>query len=116
MKKEVTSESKFMCDDESLDDYIPNTIEENGLNLLNGSSITTIIDSEIVKHLDAKYRVDDKYMIGETFISRPKFLRNFESVEGNTNYLIISLVSHSILNDKEYYDITSELKQSKLKK
>ena len=55
-------------------------------------------------------------MIGETFIYRPKFLRNFESVNGNINYLIISLVSNSILNDKEYYDLTSELKQSKLKK
>ena len=116
LKKEVTSESKFMCDNESLDEYIPNTIEENGLNLLNGSSITSIVDNEIVKQLDTKYRVDDKYMIGETFISRPKFLRNFESVNGNINYLIISLVSNSILNDKEYYDLTSELKQSKLKK
>ncbi len=116
LKKEVTSESKFMCADESLDDYIPNIVDQNGLNLLNGSSISTIVNNSLVKQLDKEYRVDNTYIIGGTVISRPKFLRNFESVQGDPSYLIISLVSNSILDDKEYYDLTVELKQSKLKK
>ena len=110
LKKEVTSESKFICSDELLDDYIPNVIEQNGLNLLKGTSISTIVNNDLVKQLDSEYRVDNTYIIGGTIISRPKFLRNFEQVQGNPSYLIISLVSNSILNDKEYYDLTTELK------
>lgn len=110
LKKEVTSESKFICSDDLLDDYIPNVIEQNGLNLLKGTSISTIVDNDLVKQLDSEYRVDNTYIIGGTIISRPKFLRNFEQVQGNPSYLIISLVSNSILNDKEYYDLTTELK------
>ena len=94
----------------ALDDYIPNVVDDNGLNLLDGKTISTIVNNELVKQLDETYRVENTYIIGGTVISRPKFLRNFESVEGNTNYLIISLVSNSILNDKEYYDLTTELK------
>jgi hypothetical protein len=110
LKKEVTSESKFICSDDSLDDYIPNVVEQNGLNLLHGTKISTIVKNELVKQLDSTYKVENAYIIGDTIISRPKFLRNFESVQGNPNYLIISLVSNSILNDKEYYDLTTELK------
>ena len=43
LKKEVASESKFMCDDSSLDDYIPNVVDDNGLNLLDGKTISTIV-------------------------------------------------------------------------
>ena len=110
LKKEVTSESKFICSDDSLDDYIPNVVEQNGLNLLHGTKISTVVKNELVKQLDSTYKVENAYIIGDTIISRPKFLRNFESVQGNPNYLIISLVSNSILNDKEYYDLTTELK------
>ncbi len=90
---------------------LPNVVKDNGLNLLNGTSISTIVDNELVKYLDTEYRVDNTYIIGNTIISRPKFLRNFESVQGNPNYLIFSLVSNSILDEKEYYDLTKELKQ-----
>lgn len=111
LKKEVANESKFICDDESLDEYIPNVVEQNGLNIVHGTSIDTIVNNELVKYLDSNYRVDNTYIIGGTIISRPKFLRNFESVQGNPNYLVISLVSKSILDEKEYYDLTKELKQ-----
>ena len=116
LKKEVASEAKFICDDSSLDDYIPNVVDDNGLNLLDGKTISTIVNNELVKQLDETYRVDNTYIIGGTIISRPKFLRNFESVNGNPNYLILSLVSNSILNEKEYYDLTREIKQSHTKK
>ncbi len=116
LKKEVASESKFMCDDSSLDDYIPNVVDDNGLNLLDGKTISTIVNNELVKQLDETYRVENTYIIGGTVISRPKFLRNFESVNGNPNYLVLSLVSNSILNEKEYYDLTREIKQSHTKK
>lgn len=116
LKKEVSSESKFMCDDSSLDEYIPNIVEQNGLNIVNGSTISTIVNNDLVKYLDTTYRVDNTYIIGGTIISRPKFLRNFESVQANPNYLIFSLVSNSILDEKEYYDLTSTLRQHKSKK
>ena len=116
LRKEVTSESKFICKDEDLDEYIPNIVEENGLNLLHGSSISTIVDNNIVKELDTEYQNGNTYIIGDTTISRPKFLRNFESAQGNPNYLIISIISGSILSEKEYYDITNEIHKHKLKK
>lgn len=116
LKKEVSSESKFICDDSSLDEYIPNIVEQNGLNIVNGSTISTIVNNDLVKYLDTTYRVDNTYIIGGTIISRPKFLRNFESVQANPNYLIFSLVSNSILDEKEYYDLTSTLRQNKSKK
>jgi hypothetical protein len=116
LKKEVTSESKFICEDSSLDEYIPDVVEQNGLNIVNGNTINTIVDNDLVRHLDETYRVENTYIIGGTIISRPKFLRNFESVQGNPNYLIFSLVSKSILDEKEYYDLTSTLRQNKSKK
>ena len=116
LKKDVTSESKFICSDESLDEYLPNVVEDNGLNILSGETITTILDNDFVKQLDNEYRVDNTYIIGGTIISRPKFLRNFESIQGNPSYLIASLVSSSILDAKEYQDLISELKHNKTKK
>lgn len=112
LKKDVTSESKFICLDESLDEYLPNIIDQNGLNLLSGETINKIVNNPIVQQLDKDYRVDNTYMIGGTIISRPKFLRNFELVQGNADYLVISLVSGSILDEKEYYELTKELKQN----
>ena len=116
LKKDVTSESKFICYDDSLDEYIPNVVEENGLNIVKGTTIQDITDNETVQMLDREYRVENVYIIGGTIISRPKFLRNFESVQGNPSFLIFSLVSNSILNDKEYYDLTNELRKNKAKK
>lgn len=113
LKKDVTSSSKFICDDDSLDDFVPNTIQEQGLNLLSGKSITTITSNPIVRYLDEEYRIDDVYLIGSTSISRAKFLRNFESVSGNPEYMIISLVSSSILSDSDYYKLLNELKGNK---
>ena len=116
LKKDVTSESKFICYDDSLDEYIPNVVEENGLNIVKGTTIQDITDNETVQMLDREYRVENTYIIGGTIISRPKFLRNFESVQGDPSFLIFSLVSNSILNDKEYYDLTNELRKNKAKK
>ena len=89
---------------------------QNGLNIVHGTSISTIVNNELVKLLDSNYRVDNTYIISGTMISRPKFLRNFESIQGNPNYLIFALVSKSILDEKEYNDLTSTLRQNKLKK
>lgn len=116
LKKDVTSEQKYICSDDSLDSYLPNIVTDLGMNLLNGNSISTIIDSDIVKYLDEQYLVENTYIIGNTSISRPKFLRNFESAQGNPNYLILSLVSNSILSEQSYYDIVTELKGKQLKK
>lgn len=116
LKKDVTSESKFICDNEDLDSYLPNVIEDYGLNLLTGTSILDILDNEIIKKIDSEYRVDDIYYIGNTTISRPKFLRNFQRVQGNEKYLIPSLVSNSIIDEQSYISLITELKGRQIKK
>lgn len=116
LKKDVTQESKFVCEDNELDDYLPNVVLQYGMNILSGSTISSIIDNPIVEQLDTEYRVENTYLIGNTSISRPKFLRNFEQVEGNTNYLIPALVSNSILDELSYINLINELKSPKLKK
>ncbi|MGN1370781.1 MAG: hypothetical protein ACI4XM_00665 [Candidatus Coprovivens sp.] len=116
LKKSVTAESKFICDDSSLDDYLPNTISSYGINFLSGDKITTIVDSDIVKAMDEEYQIDNIYLIGDIIISRPKFLRNFEQVQGNKSYLIPSLVSQSILEESSFLTLTNELTKKTLKK
>ena len=87
-----------------------------GMNILMGKTITTITSNPIVEQLDSEYRVDNIYLIGNTPISRPKFLRNYEQVKGNTDYLILSLVSNSILDETSYMNLINELNGHKLKK
>lgn len=116
LRKNLTIDSKFICPDEELDDYLPNFVEDMGLNFVSGNSINGIVDSSYVARLDEEYRVDDLYVIGNVNISRPKFLRNFESVNSNTSLIIPSLVSGSILDEREYHNLTSELKIHTLKK
>lgn len=116
LKKDVTSESKFICPDDELDNYLPNIINLYGLNILTGNNIDTIVDNPIVKQLDEQYKVEDVYLIGTVTISRPKFLRNFQSIECNVNYLIPSLVSNSIIDETSYLGLITELTGNKLKK
>lgn len=116
LKKDVTSSTKFICDDESLNEFVPNIVSDQGMNLLSGTSITTITSNPIVSYLDDEYRVDDTYYIGNTTISRPKFLRNFELVKGNPEYLTLSMISHSILSEEQYYGMITELNSKQLKK
>lgn len=116
LKKDVTSELKFICDDSSLDEYLPNVVTLYGMNLLNGTSISTIVENPLVQKIDEEYRVDDTYLIGNTTISRPKFLCNFESVQGNPSYLIPSLISNSILDEMSYLSLVNEINGNKLKK
>lgn len=117
LKKDVTCEEKFVCDDDDLDSYLPNVVTEFGLNILAGKSIGKIESSSIVKELDEKYqRSQNIYIIGGVKISRPKFLRNFELASGNEELLVASLVSNSILDSKEYFSLTNELSLKQLKK
>lgn len=116
LKKDVTNEDKFVCPDSMLDEYIPNVVETHRLNILSGESISSIVNNPIVKQLDQKYRTGNTYIIGGIIISRPKFLRNFESVNGNPDYMVLSLVSNSILNEQEYHVIINELNKHTLKK
>lgn len=117
LKKDVTSEEKFICDDADLDTYLPDITREYGLNTLNGTTIDNIESSPTVRELDEKYQKNiNIYEIGSAKISRPKFLRNFKSVEGNKDFLISSLVSNSILDTSEYYNLINELNTKQLKK
>ncbi len=100
-----------ICCYDSIGAYL--TSQKNMLEQETVGSAKTIVNNTLVKQLDKEYRVDNIYVIGDTTISRPKFLRNFESAQGNPNYLIASLVSNSILDEKEYYNLTNELKTKK---
>ena len=75
-----------------------------------------ITENPLVKQLDEQYKMDDIYLIGNVTISRTKFLRNFQSVEGNPSYLIPSLVSNSIIDETSYLGLISDLTGNKLKK
>lgn len=116
LKKDVTSEYKFILEDTMLDEYLPNVVNNFGMNLLSGTKITTIKEHPLVQYLDTEYQVDNTYFIANTPISRPKFLRNFESVNGNEAYLITSLISGSILDETSYYNMINELNNRKTKK
>lgn len=116
LRKDITNPKKYICDDSSLDEYLPNYIEEIGMNMLDGTYINEVTNSPIVNELEKNYRVDDVYIIGNVNISRPKFLRNFESVSETPNLLIVSLVSSSILSEEEFINLLNALKTKELKK
>lgn len=116
LKKDVTAEHRFIIEDARLDEYLPNIVKETGLDLLSGTKITDITNNQLVRYLDSEYQVDDTYFIGDTTISRPKFLRNFESVNGNPSYLLTSLLSNSIIDESSYYNLINELNSKQLKR
>lgn len=116
LKKEVTSESKFICDDSTLEEFVPDIASMYGLNILSGNSISSIIEHPLVKKIDTDFKVDNVYLFGNTIISRPRFLRNFEQANGDCKLLVASLISNTILDESSYYELINELNNKQLKK
>ncbi len=117
LKKDVIEEDKFACQDRELDNYLTNYVPNIVLEPVKGDKITASSTSnKTTKFLDDNYRIDDLYIIGKVNISRPKFLRNFESRNCNSLYIIASLISDSILDEASIYSIYSELEEKKLKR
>ena len=116
LKKEVTNESKFICDDNTLEEFVPDIASMYGLNILSGSSISSIVEHPLVKKLDSEYKVENVYLFGNTIISRQRFLRNFEQANGDCKLLVASLISNTILDESSYYEIINELNKKQLKK
>lgn len=110
LKKEVTSETKL---DISPDDYLENIVPSILPIPIKGQKIEHVIDNEIVKFLDSKYRHQDLYLIGSTKISRNKFLRNYESLNSE-EYLVNCMISSSILSSSEYHNLYHELNNQKI--
>ena len=112
LRKELLSETKFLIPDDKLDNYLPNIVPNIVLEPINGNKIT-----EIPSYLNEleKYKNNNVYVINGIRISRPKFLRNFEHKRHESSYFIASLISNSILNETEYYQLTNGIENKKLK-
>jgi len=119
LKSSCLEENRFICLDSDLDDFFTETsnlIYEP----LKGQKITNIKNHSLINYLDKNSLYDhDTYMIGSTLISKPKLLRNLEYVVDNNkdinNYLLPALISNSILEEKEIFEIM-EFTTSKRKK
>ena len=115
MKKDVTDESKFICTDEDLDMYIGSVIPYLIQKPYEGTTITDIINDDLVKKLDELYlNTSDTYRFGNTIISRPKVLRNLEANQNIKEDLFRMLISSSIFNEKNIYEIQNALQEKKL--
>lgn len=115
MKKDVTDESKFICTDEDLDMYIGSVIPYLIQKPYEGTTITDIINDDLVKKLDELYlNTSDTYRFGNTIISRPKVLRILEANQNIKEDLFRMLISSSIFNEKNIYEIQNALQEKKL--
>lgn len=110
LRKELTSESRFLIPDEKLDEYVPNIVPSLILEPMKGYKITNKPNLEIERYNRGNY-----YEISGIRISRPKFLRNFESKKHNSSYFITSLVSSSILDSSEYFALITEIEEKNIK-
>ncbi len=116
LRKDIILETKFICDDNNLDEYLPNYVSDLGIVEIEGTNPGETKTNEVITLLDEEHKVEDVYVFGQTSISRPKFIRNFAEVSYNSAYLVPCIVSNSILNESEYYNLMKELKSKEMKK
>ena len=68
---------------------------------------------------DDNYRDGDIYMIGDTQISRPKVLRNLQTIKDKNidynKYLFQSIISDSILTEKDILEVLEMVSMEKTK-
>lgn len=109
LRKEITSESKAFIKTSNLDTYLPNIVDYIIETPINSTS-TSIPKDDVVDALEQEHRYDqNSYLLGSTLISRPKFLRNYNT----THKLVKSLISGSILTESEYFSLIDDIKQPK---
>lgn len=101
--KEIKRPNSFMCPDESIDDYIENAVQYYSLNHIKTSEITDIESTELVRELDIHHKQKDTYVFGNTIISRPKVLRNLQTIKNKKQnlkeHLFFTMLSDSILDE-----------------
>ncbi len=105
LKKDVILDSKF---DDVIDEYLDDVIPYLGIERINGSEIGKVVEEDIVKSLDSKYRRCDVYVIGDVRISRNKFLRNYQKI-GKNGSVIKAMLSNSIIDSGGYVSLHNEL-------
>lgn len=112
LRRFVTDETKFVCDDETLCKYYPD-FSALRLPKIDGEKISSIKEDQFVKMLEQKYRIEDCYFIGDAIVSRPKFLKKYQAIKDNNNLnnqtLISSFLDDSIASEANYFSIISEL-------
>ena len=117
LKKDVTSETKFICADEDLDLRISSVVPYMVSEPIEGTKITDIVQSDLAQKLETYSNSSDSYIFGTTIISKPKVLRNLEASQiDKEEDLLRAIISSSILSEKNVYEIQYSLQQKKLLK
>ena len=105
-----------MCPDENIDDYIDNAVSFYSTENVKSSEVTDIESTDFVKDLDIHHKRKDTYVFGNTTISRPKVLRNLQTVKNKKQrlkeHLFFAMISDSILDEGNI----QELKNATMKK
>ena len=118
--REVKRPNSFMCPNESLDEYLNSVVDTYLPEPIQGSYIYDIKEEPIIKSIDDYYQRNDKYLFGNTVISRPKVLRNLQHVKDLQldigKYLLQCIISDSILGEKDIYEITEMISIEKEQK
>ena len=114
--KEIKRPNSFMCPDENIDDYIDNAVSLYSTENVKSSEVTDIETTDIIKDLDIHHKRKDTYVFGNTTISRPKVLRNLQTVKNKKQrlkeHLFFAMISDSILDEGNI----QELKNATMKK
>ena len=108
-----------MCPNEDLNEYLDSSVEYYLPEPIKGEHIGDIKSEEKIKNIDDNYRDGDIYMIGDTQISRPKVLRNLQTIKDKNidynKYLFQSIISDSILTEKDILEVLEMVSMEKTK-
>lgn len=114
--KEIKRPNSFMCPDENIDDYIDNAVSFYSTENVKSSEVTDIETTDFIKDLDIHHKRKDTYVFGNTTISRPKVLRNLQTLKNKKQrlkeHLFFAIISDSILDEGNI----QELKNATMKK
>ena len=114
--KEIKRPNSFMCPDENIDDYIDNVVSFYSTENVKSSEVTDIETTDFIKDLDIHHKRKDTYVFGNTTISRPKVLRNLQTLKNKKQrlkeHLFFAMISDSIFDEGNI----QELKNATMKK
>ena len=109
LTKEIRAVNGFMCPNESIDDYIEDSVPEYIMGNIQRSTIDSILKHPLVIQLDTSHRYGEIYKFGSTRISRAKVLSKLQTLlnkkQDIDNYLLFCILSESILNDSNIAEI-----------
>ena len=119
LKKDIYDERRFIVYDSDIDEYLGNIVNDRIYFDITGNKIEDENNLLIIQELDKKYLSSkNTYNINGTIISRPKVLKNLNKVIENRldirKCLLQILISSSVYDEKNIFDIEKELKTKKL--